>query len=347
MLFKTITKEKFREFIEGIIQENVTIGPTAVDKDSEGNTIYQFDEVESFDELELNYTSTYSSVKNFFLPFKENLSTFNFDKNGWKQNIEYTIHPRVIVGLRPYDIEGLLKLDNVLMKGTYPYPYYIARRHNTFIIGIDHEPHEECFAQSLNAHAVIHGFDLFLTDIGDKYFIQIDSSQAFNLLLNAETNEITKEDEEKYIAEKKRISSLYKTKVDITGLPSLLDIEFESDVWKKWGDKCLSCGNCAMVCPTCYCYTVNEHVDMSLKFASKERMLYSCNLIDFAEVAGGHNFRPESQSRLKYRFYHQHRGFVESYEESKCVGCNRCGNACPADINPVDVIQDLRMEDEL
>ena len=107
---------------------------------------------------------------------------------------------------------------------------------------------------------------------------------------------------------------------------------------------CLSCGSCAMVCPTCYCYTVNEHIDVSLKAAVKERVLYSCNLVDFAEVAGEHNFRPESESRLKYRFYHQHRGFVESYDEPKCVGCNRCGRACPAGINPVDVINDLRME---
>lgn len=345
MLFKTISKDNFREFVNGIIKENETIGPKATDKDSQGNPVYQYKQVYSFDEIALDCTKTYSSVKNFFLPFKENLSTFQFDKKAWEQEIAYTIHPRVIVGVRACDIAGLLKLDNVLMKGTFPFPYYVARRKNTFLIGIDHEPLEDCFCQSLNSDVVLHGFDLFLTDIGEKYFMQINSSKAFNLLKNIEVNDVTVEDQEKYIEEKKRLGSLFKTKIDITGMPSLMDIEFESDVWKKWGDKCLSCGSCAMVCPTCYCYAVNENIDISLKSASKERMLYSCNLVDFAEVAGGHNFRPESESRLKYRFYHQHRGFVESYDEPKCVGCNRCGNACPAGIKPVDVIHDLRMEE--
>jgi formate hydrogenlyase subunit 6/NADH:ubiquinone oxidoreductase subunit I len=345
MLFKTISKDDFRELVNGVIKENVTIGPKAADKDSQGNLVYQFKQVSSFDEIALDYTKTYSSVKNFFLPFKEDLSTFHFDKKEWKQEISYMIHPRVIVGVRACDIAGLLKLDNVFMKGTYPNPYYVARRKNTFLIGLDHEPLEDCFCQSLNSDVVLHGFDLFLTDIGDKYFMKIDSSSAFNLLKNAHIADVTEEDQKRYIEEKKRLASLFKTKIEVTGLPSLMDIEFESDVWKKWGDKCLSCGSCAMVCPTCYCYAVNEHIDVSLKFARKERMLYSCNLVDFAEVAGGHNFRPESKSRLKYRLYHQHRGFVESYDEPKCVGCNRCGTACPAGIRPVDVILDLRREE--
>ncbi|OGP59046.1 MAG: hydrogenase [Deltaproteobacteria bacterium RBG_13_49_15] len=344
MLFRTITKEHFRKLVNGIINENQTIGPKAVDMDAKGNPVYQFVEVSDFDEMNLEYPTTYSSAKHYFLPFKENLSTFEFEKKGWKQKITYNAEPRVIVGLRAFDINGLLKLDNVLMKEKFPNPYYITKRKNTFIIGIDHEAPDDCFARSLNADVVLHGFDMFMTDIGDKYFLLINSSNAFNVLKNVTTEEITRKDEERYIAKKKKIENSYKTVVDVTGLPSLLDIEFESDVWKKWGDKCLSCGSCAMVCPTCYCYTVNESIDPSLKFGVKERMLYSCNIVDFAEVAGGHNFRPKASTRLKYRYYHQHRGFVESYDEPKCVGCNRCGRACPAGINPVDVIHDLRME---
>jgi formate hydrogenlyase subunit 6/NADH:ubiquinone oxidoreductase subunit I len=344
MLFKTISKANFKVFINGVIKENRTIAPKATDKDSKGNPVYQFRRVYDFDEIALNYTKTYASVKNFFLPFKEDLSTFHFDRKGWEQKIEYSLHPRVIVGVRACDINGLLKLDNVLMKGKFPNPHYVARRKNTFLIGLDHEPMEDCFCRWLNTDEALHGFDIFLTDIGEKYFMQINSSNAFNLLKNVEVNDINKTDEERYIIEKKRIAELFKTKVDITGLSNLMDIEFESDVWKKWGDKCLSCGSCAMVCPTCYCFTVTENVDVSLKTATKERLQYSCNLVDFAEVAGGHNFRPKSETRLKYRYYHQYRGFVESYDEPKCVGCNRCGIACPAGINPVEVINDLKME---
>ena len=84
---------------------------------------------------------------------------------------------------------------------------------------------------------------------------------------------------------------------------------------------------------------------MDFSKGTKLKQLYSCNLIDFAQVAGGHNFRPDRQTRLKYRYYHQHRGFVEAYDVPKCVGCNRCGRACLAGINPVDVIRDLQAEE--
>ena len=84
---------------------------------------------------------------------------------------------------------------------------------------------------------------------------------------------------------------------------------------------------------------------MDQKHASKIKQLYSCNLLDFATVAGGHNFRPEKQTRLKYRYYHQHRGFREAYEESKCVGCGRCSRVCLAGINPPEVITDLQKEE--
>ena len=78
--------------------------------------------------------------------------------------------------------------------------------------------------------------------------------------------------------------------------------------------------------------------------ATRVKQLHSCNFIDFARVAGGHNFRPGRDTRLKYRYYHQHRGFAEAYEEPKCVGCNRCGRVCLAGINPPDVIKDLQDE---
>ena len=346
MIYKTVIKKNLHGLISEIIKENQTFAPVKISEDSNGQPVYRFDEVHSFDEIELNYTKSYSSIKNFFLPFNETLSTFRYDESRWEQEIEYTTHPRVIFGVRACDINALIKLDNVYMKGTYPYPYYVSRRKNTFLIGLDHEPMEDCFCRSLDTDDVVHGFDIFLTDIGSKYFMLINSSKAFNLLENTEMEDVSDEDREKYIKEKNRLATLFKTQVDVTGLANLMDINFESEVWEKWGAKCLSCGSCAMVCPTCYCYNVCEKIELNLKCSKKNKMLYSCNLVDFAEVAGGHNFRSRSASRLKYRYYHQHRGFVESFDESKCVGCNRCRKACPAGINPVDVIKDLRMENE-
>ena len=341
MLFRTITKENFKEMVEALLEGNEVVGPKSRDRDIEGNKIYRFLRINSFEELEMDYTRSYSSPKTFFLPFKEDLATYSLKDTTWEQDIQYTIHPRVIIGMRACDINALLKLDQVMLKSVYPNPYYFARRRNTFIIGLDHEPLEDCFCRSMNAHTAFQGFDLFLTDIGDKYFVAINSDSAYIILSRFDAREVTDEDQVRFKTVKKQIESKFRTHVNTAILPELMDLEFESDIWKKWGDKCLSCGSCAMVCPTCYCYGVEEDVDLSFTTATKRRFLYSCNLLDFAAVAGGHNFRPDAHIRLKYRFYHKFKGFVDAYNQSLCVGCNRCGKACPAGISPKAVIDDL------
>jgi sulfhydrogenase subunit beta (sulfur reductase) len=344
MLFKIVAKEAFRSLVEIMMQAGEIVAPKRIGVRSDGEPIHQYLPVESFDEIDLDYETTHYSAKTYFLPYQENLSTYSFSDKDWRQQIRYRLQPRAIIGLHACDINGLLKLDKVFMKDFFPNPYYISRRKNTFIIGIDHDPCEGAFCRALGTDVVTHGFDLFLTDLGDRYFVSIGSDRGFDALRKVETRDLTERDREDYLEVRWRITNAFPEQISVHNLPRLLDIEFESDIWKKWGDKCLSCGTCAMVCPTCYCYGVYERLSMDFKEGAKIKQLYSCNLVDFAQVAGGHNFRPDRGTRLKYRYYHQHRGFVESYEEPKCVGCNRCGRACLAGINPVDVITDLQGE---
>ncbi|MBN2271996.1 MAG: hypothetical protein JXN61_15385, partial [Sedimentisphaerales bacterium] len=265
MIYKVIKKSEFKKLINGIISQNETFGPKEVDRRTDGTAVYQFKEVKSFDEMDLDYTVTYSSVKNFFLPFREELSKFDFSDNDWKQDVEYRVNPRAIIGVRACDINALNILDRILIEGAYPSPYYLARRKNTFLVGMDHEPLPDCFCESLRQDTVHRGFNLFCTDIGDCYYVAIMSSKAFQFLKNVNVSDPTKDDDVKFLERRKLIKSKFVAKVDVTGLPSVLDIEFKSPVWKKWGDLCLNCGTCAMVCPTCYCYTMEETIDVGLK----------------------------------------------------------------------------------
>lgn len=345
MLFKLLDKDEFKNLVNILLKSNEVIAPKQVGVNVKGKTLHQYLPVKSFDEIDLTYETTQYSAKTYFLPYKENLSTYRFDEKDWKQEIRYRQEPRVLLGLHACDIHALLKLDKVLARDNFPSPYYIARRKNAFIIGIDHEPCEGGFCRSLGTDTVNNGFDLFLTDLGERYFVSINTDLGYRVLLQVKTKDVTEEDTRKYLLTRKSISDAFQTHVNVQNLPNLLDLEFESKVWNKWGQKCLSCGSCSMVCPTCYCYGVNERVSMDFKSGAKVKQLYSCNLVDFATVAGGHNFRPNRETRLKYRYYHQHRGFVESYDEPKCVGCNRCGRGCLAEINPPDIIRDLQMEE--
>ncbi len=345
MLFRIMPKDEFRRFVEQLLERIEVIGPREVARDREGRAVHQYLPVQRFEEIDFGYETTSPSAKTYFLPFNENLSSYDFGDDDWEQQITYRVQPRAIIGLHACDIHALHKLDKVFAKDLFPSPYYVSRRKNTFIVGIDHDPCDGGFCRSLGTDVLTHGFDLFLTDLGDRYFTAVGSAQGHEALQRVKSREITEDDTRAYLAERKRISDMFTDQINLQNLPNLLDIEFESDVWKKWGAKCLSCGSCAMVCPTCYCYGVSERVSMDFKSGAKIRQLYSCNLVDFAMVAGGHNFRPDRETRLKYRYYHQHRGFVEAHDEPKCVGCNRCGRVCLSGINPVDVICDLQAED--
>ncbi len=346
MLFRTLTKETFAELVELIRESTEVIGPKRIGTDQEGKPIHQFLPIAEPGELDLGYETTEYSAKTYFLPYQENLSSYRFTQDDWQQEIRYRIRPRAIIGLHACDINALVRLDRVFARDFFPSPYYISRRTNTFVVGVDHEPCSGGFCRSVGTDSVTHGFDLYLTDLGDRYFVAIDSDRAFTLLHKVEAREISEQDTHDYLVERRRLAGLEQPHVAVHNLPNLLDIEFDSEVWRRWGAKCLSCGSCAMVCPTCYCYGVNERVSMDCSEGAKIKQLYSCNIRDFAEVAGGHNFRPDRETRLKYRYYHQHRGFVEIYDEPKCVGCNRCGRTCLANINPVDVIRDLQEEDQ-
>jgi formate hydrogenlyase subunit 6/NADH:ubiquinone oxidoreductase subunit I len=344
MLFKILTKSEFRSLVEIILASNEVIAPKAIGTTAAGEPIHQFLPISSFEEMDLEYKTTEYSAKTYFLPYRENLCTFQFDAEDWRQEVTYHIQPRAIIGLRAHDINALLKLDKVFIRDRFPSPYYISRRKNTFTVGFDHIPLDDEFSLSMGAHIVTHGFDLFLTDLGDRYFVAVNSDRAFSLLQQIRTSEVTEQDTHAYLDVHRRIRDAFKTHISVHSLPNLLDLEFTSSVWKKWGEKCLNCGSCATVCPTCYCYGVSEEVTMDFKQSTKIKQLYSCNLIDFARVAGGHDFRSDKEARLKYRYYHQYRGFLEDYGEPKCVGCNRCGRACLAGIQPASVIKDLYEE---
>jgi ferredoxin len=190
-----------------------------------------------------------------------------------------------------------------------------------------------------------HGFDLFLTDLGKEWFAEILTARAFHLVEGLRSREPGEEGHLRYRRAAEARRERFSAHVDTTDLGKILDMEFRSPVWKRWGDRCLGCGSCAAVCPTCYCHGVEEEVSLDLGGAAKVRRLHACTLADFAAVAGGVNFRPDRAVRLKYRYYHKHRGFVEAFEEPLCVGCGRCGDACLAGIAVPAVIASVRSDE--
>ena len=126
-------------------------------------------------------------------------------------------------------------------------------------------------------------------------------------------------------------------------LPGLLRRSFHNVLWDERADKCLSCGGCNLVCPTCYCFDVKDEVDLSLKEGRRYRVWDGCVLEDFAKVGSGENFRERRAQRYRHRFYRKGMYLYDKYGHIACVGCGRCASACLPDIaDPVAVYNALK-----
>jgi sulfhydrogenase subunit beta (sulfur reductase) len=306
---------------------------------------FAFDRPALWSDVQMSYPRTILPPKKFLLPPREATFAFN-PREGYRDLLEEAAKPIVLFGVHAYDIFGLNILDRVFSQGKYVDPYYAARRRNTAIVGVAFEPDDKHFAYSMNADFVDSGFDLFLSDIGEDYLVLVGTSRGDDMVLMSGC--LLREPTEADFAEYKRRSSLrrsaYRIRLELGELPEILEMEYHSKVWEEMGERCLSCGSCSAVCPTCYCFDINDELELAPGTGSRIRSWDSCLFKTHALVAGGENFRSSRASRIKFRYYHKQRGFVAEYGRPSCVGCGRCATTCPAKIDIVTVIETIRGE---
>jgi sulfhydrogenase subunit beta (sulfur reductase) len=303
---------------------------------------YVLRRVARWSDVRLDYPRTILPPKKYFLPPRETLFRYR-PGEGYIPHTEDLAKRIVLFGLHACDIYALNILDQVF-EGKYPDPYYRARRRNTAIIGIDCTPDQHCFCRSMRADFVDRGFDLFFHDLGDRYLALVGTALGDDMALATGPlfEPVTPVDIDEYKRRSSRKRAAFRLDVEIRDLPEIFEMEYESVVWEELAERCLSCGSCSMVCPTCYCYDVADSVDLGPYSGRRERAWDSCLFATHALVAGGENFRKTRESRVKFRFYHKQRGFVAEYGRPSCVGCGRCIAACPAGIDIVKVIETLR-----
>ena len=304
---------------------------------------HAFEQPATWSDVDLAYKRTILPPRKFFLPPRE--VTFWFDpKTGYSDLLAEAARPRVLFGVHPYDIVGLNILDRVFASGKYPDPYYVTRRKHTAVIGIDAVPDEHNFSASMNADTVDRGFDLFLSDVGDAYLLLVGTSRGHDMVTMSGCllQEPTPADFDQYKKRTAERRAAYTTSVELSGLAEIVEMEYASRVWDELGERCLSCGACSHICPTCYCFDVRDETELGSRKGSRVREWDSCLFKTHALVAGGENFRATRASRVKFRYYHKQRGFVAEYGRPSCVGCGRCIVGCPAGIDMVTVIRMLR-----
>jgi len=325
-------------FVANMSGDYQVVGPVA--KGSK----FAFGQIKDPAELRLDYNTSILPPKKYLQPPEERLMTFS--RSG-KATVETVIDaaPTVILGVHTCDLHAIRVLDEAFTQG-YPDAHYLKRREQTLLVGIEClEPCDEhSFCKSMGTLAVSDGYDLHLTDLGESYAVDVGSKKGAALLEKyASATEAAETDMQQLnkVLGAKWPRFPYKLEFDVGELAPLMNQSYDSPLWEELGEKCLACGQCTLVCPTCFCFNVYDEVELNLQDGERWRRWDSCQLDEFARVAGGENFREHQAARLRHRFMRKGRYLIEKYGQLGCVGCGRCARSCLVNITPVDVFNDL------
>jgi NAD-dependent dihydropyrimidine dehydrogenase PreA subunit len=193
------------------------------------------------------------------------------------------------------------------------------------------------------------GYDLFLTDIQDKYVIDVGSDRGSELLSRAPgVEDAVNGDLEAVLAFRQEKEAAVELHLNVRpeNLPLALTARRNSKLWGEKAEKCLACGSCNTTCATCFCFDVLDRMNLSLADGVRERQWDGCLLPDFAMVGHGENFRSKGEARYRHRFYRKFDYLPVRYGGvAFCCGCGRCSVNCLADIaNPVAVLNQVAEE---
>ncbi len=336
LLLKVLGKEKLPDFFNVLKSNGTVFAPV-----KHGEKTHSFQKVDSMNKVELGYNRTMISPKKLFIAPEETIFTFDKKKEEYIEP-EESSERLVMFGVHPCDIHALNLLAKVFLE-EFTDTLYSSRRERTIIVGISCTPDDFCFCKSTETSFASEGFELFLHDIGDKYLVRVGSIKGQRIIKDSPGlfAEVDDEDISKFKdAENERMNSFSRS-IEMAGLQDMLDISFDSQIWKEYGDRCLGCGSCNLVCPRCRCYDVQDNIDLNLTTGERVRRWYSCMLQDHGLVAGGHNFRPSAYERIRNRF--NCKGSLRE-DMPNCVGCGRCSVYCPADIDFLEVMKKVRGE---
>ncbi|MCS7257967.1 MAG: 4Fe-4S dicluster domain-containing protein [candidate division WOR-3 bacterium] len=302
---------------------------------------YIYGLLDDLDKLDTRMLRTILPAKKFLVPPR--FSTFTFKDHSYEPELN-NLPNRVVFGVHPCEIHGIVILDKFFLE-RFPDPYYGERRRRTAILGLSCVPDDKCFAKSTNTHFAEFGFDLAFNDLDDFYLVWVGSSLGDDLIrlkLELFDEEIKQSDLQKYMEWRAWRDTQYKLNLDLTAMPDIMELNYESPLWEKLGDKCLACGACSMVCPTCPCYNVQDQIRPNKTEGKRERLWDSCMYKQFALVAGGHNFREKRSQRVRLWYTHKLKAFITEFGKAACVGCGRCIDTCPVEINVKTVVSELK-----
>ncbi len=330
MKWKVIEKSKLPILVGELAEEYEVFAPV------KKKSIVSFERLSSGDEAYLGFRNTKKSPKEVFFPQTETLFTYKTNKKDVELAESTDVKgKRVVLAVRPCDARGFVLLDKFLSSGEHEDVYYLGNRKNTAIVGLAcNHPLSTCFCTSLGGSPFgKEGMDLLLQDINDKYLIETVTERGEKLI---EKFPWLKDAEKADIEKAKKLSedaeTAVKSKVSVDGVSEKLDGMFDDPFWDQICQKCLNCGVCTFLCPTCCCFDILDEE------GKRVRIWDSCQFSCFTLQGSGHNPRPSGKERMRQRIMHKFNYFVKNYGESFCLGCGRCVHECPVNLDIREVV---------
>jgi ferredoxin len=321
-----VTQEQLNRWLDALAQNVELIAPV----DVQGKLLYR--PVDDSAQVAWGFERTDMSPKTWLLPATEPILTI---EQGQETHLHAPRVPqsKVVFGVRPCDARGALAIDALFLDADPADGQYARHREAATLVGLScPQQWESCFCTVVGgAPNGTDGLDVLLTEVEGGYAVQVLSDKGARVTADLGSQEADIEPAAPRLRD---------------DLPALRPSEewgslFNDAYWQRVSERCLSCRTCTFVCPTCRCFDVRDEVVTrrpGAQIYERLRAWDACTSSAYRRIAGGHNPRPVQQHRLRNRFFCKFMYYPQDFGPLGCVGCGRCIEACPVDINILEVV---------
>ncbi len=302
------------------------------------------------------------SLKNFLFPPRETIERWRREGGSWQEAaVPEDPRPLAVIGVRACDLAALAVQDRVFIRADFVDTAYQARRERLFLVAVNcRRAVATCFCHSMGCGpAVTTGFDLALTEQDGRFAVEVGTTAGAEVLDRiagqtplaicsaAEIAAVREQPRrlERQMHERTATQDSPRPRsLDTHDIRELLFGNLEHPRWQEVAERCLSCTNCTLVCPTCFCHSVEEVADLTGDHVDRDRRWASCFTLDHGQMHGG-NARPATADRYRQWLTHKLAGWIDQFGTSGCTGCGRCITWCPVGIDITEEVAAIRAAD--